>query len=250
MNRSPQSFSETTLPVVPRILIGDNPESSDLIGEYLSRHGMRTAFARDPATLFEKIEEHPSLVVMDLSLGEVDGLELLRRIRSASDVPIVLVTEHHLDEIDRIIGLELGADDFLIKPFPLRELLARIRNILRRRTKAAEHRYERPRSRVRFGPWELNRMSRRIHREGLDDPIALTKGEYALLEAFLRAPQRPLSREHLLRATRVHEDVYDRSVDVQVLRLRRKLQEGPDTPEIIETIRGVGYVFRAAAEVL
>jgi DNA-binding response OmpR family regulator len=238
-----------SLAVVPRILIADDDAGlRALVDDYLSQHGMRIVSAESTADLFGHLKGHPSLVVLDLHLGREDGFDLLRRIRGSSDVPVILVSAHLRDEIDRVIGLELGADDFLVKPFGLRELLARIRCILRRKTATTDPTRGRP-GRVRFGPWELNHLTRQMHQDGAP-PIGLTKGEYALLHAFLNAPQRPLSREHLLRATRVHEDVFDRSIDVQVLRLRRKLQSRPGAPEIIETVRGVGYVFRAEIESL
>jgi two-component system, OmpR family, response regulator len=188
-------------------------------------------------------EREPHLVILDLRLGQDDGLDLLRDIRSRSDVPVIISTGDRRDEIDRVVGLELGADDYLTKPFSLRELLARVRAVLRRwETRFAVSQRDPERGRCRFGGWQLDRRTRR-----LTDPegalVALTKGEYALLIAFLDAPQRPLSREHLLQATRVHEDVFDRSIDVQILRLRRKLETDPSAPRIIQTERGVGYVF-------
>jgi len=152
------------------------------------------------------------------------------------------------DDIDRVVGLELGADDYLTKPFNLRELLARVRAVLRRFDigRAAPAR-DPERGRFRFCGWQLDCKTRR-----LTDPagaaVALTKGEYALLLAFLDAPQRPLSRDHLLQATRVHEDVFDRSIDVQILRLRRKLERDPNAPRVIQTERGVGYVFAVPVE--
>jgi DNA-binding response OmpR family regulator len=173
----------------------------------------------------------------------------LREIRSRSDVPVIITTGHRRDDIDRVVGLELGADDYVTKPFNLRELLARVRAVLRRRGESGRVPPERPREqgRVRFGGWQLDRRTR-----SLTDPtgalVALTKGEYALLTAFLDAPQRPLTREYLLQATRVHEDVFDRSIDVQVLRLRRKLETDPSTPRFIQTARGVGYVFAVPVE--
>jgi DNA-binding response OmpR family regulator len=220
----------------------------NMLLEYLGQNGMRTSAASGNADLAEQLKSEPSLIILDLHLGQEDGLDLLRLIRAQSDVPVVIITGHRRDEIDRILGLELGADDYLLKPFGLRELLARVRSILRRRTTGGEApRRIRARRRVRFGPWELDRQSRDLHREGRE-PINLTKGEFALLHAFLEAPQRPLSREYLLRATRIHEDVFDRSIDVQILRLRRKLETNPSAPEIIETVWGLGYVFRAEVE--
>src|SRR5262249_45500646 len=146
--------------------------------------------------------------------------------------------------------LELGADDYIVKPFGLRELLARARAILRRRGIAcAGGTGPSERGGYRFGGWRLERRSRRLvaPREA---PGSLSKGEYALLVAFLEAPQRPLSREHLLRATRVHQDIRDRQIDVQVARLRRKLEIDPAAPSIIQTERGIGYVFSLPVEPL
>ena len=163
---------------------------------------------------------------------------------------MIIATGHRRDEIDRVVGLELGADDYITKPFGLRELLARIRAVLRRRA-AGEAVVQRDpeRGRIGFGGWQLDRRNRRLtDPNGI--PVALTKGEYALLIAFLDAPQRPLSREHILQATRVHEDVFDRSIDVQVLRLRRKLETDPNAPRVILTERGVGYVFALPVEAL
>jgi DNA-binding response OmpR family regulator len=162
---------------------------------------------------------------------------------SRSDIPVIITTGHRRDEVDRVVGLEPGADDYLTKPFGLRELLARIRVTLRRVEALHVEPVRDPASgRSRFGGWTLNRRSRR-----LTDPnnanVTLTKGEYALLLAFLDAPQRPLTREHLLQATRIHEDVFDRSIDVQILRLRRKLETDPTAPRMIQTERGVGYFF-------
>lgn len=239
----------SSLSVTPSIVVvDDDAVMQNMLLEFLGQNGMRASAASGKADLAEHLRSEPSLVILDLHLGQENGLDLLRLIRAQSDVPVVIITGHRRDEIDRILGLELGADDYLLKPFGLRELLARIRSILRRRTVGGgESPRIRVRRRVRFGPWELDRSSRDLHREG-QRPISLTKGEFALLHAFLEAPQRPLSREHLLRATRIHEDVFDRSIDVQILRLRRKLETNPSAPEIIETVWGVGYVFRAEVE--
>jgi DNA-binding response OmpR family regulator len=233
------------------LVVEDDRTMRHLIMNYLEEHDIRTVSAsgrEEVAGLFAR--EEPSVVILDLRLGQEDGLDLLREIRSHSDVPVIITTGHRRDEIDRVVGLELGADDYITKPFGLRELLARIRAVLRRREagQAAAQR-DPERGRCRFGGWQLDRRIRRLS-DSSGIPVALTKGEYALLIAFLDAPQRPLSREHLLQATRIHEDVFDRSIDVQVLRLRRKLETNPNSPRVILTERGVGYVFALPVEPL
>jgi DNA-binding response OmpR family regulator len=160
---------------------------------------------------------------------------------------VIIITGHRRDDIDRVVGLELGADDYLTKPFNLRELLARVRAVLRRFDVGKAPARDPERGRFRFSGWQLDRRTRQLV-DPAGTPVALTKGEYATLVAFLEAPQRPLSREHLLQATRVHEDVFDRSIDVQILRLRRKLERDPSAPRVIQTERGVGYVFAVAVE--
>jgi two-component system, OmpR family, response regulator len=227
------------------LVVDDDPAMRRLLVNYVEDHSiMRATSASGREELVDLLAaREPSLVILDLRLGQEDGLDLLREIRSRSDLPVIIATGDRCDEIDRVVGLELGADDYITKPFCLRELLARIRAVLRRQ-EAGRAAFQRDpeRGRCRFGGWELDRRTRR-----LIDPnggeVSLTKGEYALLTAFLDAPQRPLSREHLLQATRVHEDVFDRSIDLQVLRLRRKLETDPGDPRIIQTERGVGYVF-------
>jgi DNA-binding response OmpR family regulator len=231
------------------LLVDDDCAAQRMVAGYLEEHNFLVAAAagRQEVTRQFKAAE-PSLVILDLRLGQEDGLDLLREIRANSDVPVIIITGHRRDEIDRVVGLELGADDYVTKPFGLRELLARIRAVLRRREMAhSATQRETGRGRSRFAGWELDRRTRR-----LIDPqgavVALTKGEYALLLAFLDAPRRPLSRELLLQATRVHEDVFDRSIDVQVLRLRRKLESDPSAPQFIRTERGIGYVFAVSVE--
>ena len=236
----------------PRILVvEDDHVMRDMVVDYLSDHNMRGLSAsgsQEVARIFAQSE--PDLVVLDLRLDREDGLDLLREIRTRSDVPVVITTGDRRDEIDRVVGLELGADDYLTKPFSLRELLARIRAVFRRQDAGrAVSQRDPERGRYRFGDWQLDRRNRRLT-DPAGDQVALTKGEYALLTAFLDAPQRPLSREHLLQATRVHEDIFDRSIDVQILRLRRKLEADPSAPQIIQTERGVGYVFALPVETL
>ena len=246
---TPSGHQERRVPLC--LVVEDDSTMRHLVTSYLEDHDIRAVSAarrEEVAGLLTRT--HPDLVVLDLRLGQDDGLDLLREIRATSDVPVIIATGHRRDEIDRVVGLELGADDYITKPFGLRELLARIRAVLRRREagQAAAQR-EIEKGRCRFGNWQLDRRNRRLT-DQQGEPVALSKGEYALLIAFLNAPQRPLSREHLLQATRVHEDVFDRSIDVQVLRLRRKLETDPSAPSIIRTERGVGYVFTLPVEPL
>jgi two-component system OmpR family response regulator len=233
------------------LVVDDDPGLRDAVFGYLEENNIHAVSASGRQEMTQRIaDSDPSLVILDLRLGREDGLDLLREIRAYSDVPVIITTGRRYDEIDRVVGLELGADDYLTEPFGLRELLARIRAVLRRQECApplVEAPVDPKRGRTRFGGWVLNRSTRCLT-DPQGAPVTLTKGEYAMLLAFLDAPQRPLSREYLLQATRVHEDIFDRSVDVQVLRLRRKLESGPDAPRIIRTERGFGYVFDLPVE--
>jgi two-component system, OmpR family, response regulator len=231
------------------LVVEDDPALQRMILNYFEENSIRTLVASGREEMIRQLDGAVvSLVILDLRLGQEDGLDLLRELRSSSDVPVIIITGHRRDDIDRVVGLELGADDYLTKPFNLRELLARVRAVLRRfdSGRAAPAR-EPERGRWRFAGWHLDRRTRQLT-DPDGAPVTLTKGEYSLLVAFLDAPQRPLSREHLLQATRVHEDVFDRSIDVQILRLRRKLERDPSAPRVIQTERGVGYVFAVAVE--
>jgi DNA-binding response OmpR family regulator len=231
------------------IVVDDDPTLRQMVIRYLEDHNVPSRSASNRTELNRHLEgSHPSLIILDLRLGQDDGLDLLREIRSHSDVPVIITTGHRPDEIDRIVGLELGADDYIIKPFSLRELLARVRAVLRRQEMGRAARARDPeRGGYRFNGWKLERRGRRLL-DSNETPVSLSKGEYTLLLAFLEAPQRPLTREHLLQATRVHEDIFDRSIDAQVLRLRRKLEFDPNAPRMIQTERGVGYVFALPVE--
>jgi two-component system OmpR family response regulator len=187
----------------------------------------------------------PTLIIMDEQLRQNEGRDQLRSIRSHSDIPVI-ITGNRADEVDRIVSLELGADDYIARPSP-RELLARTRAILRRREIGRVARTRDSEGGYRFNGWRLERRERRLV-DARQIQVSLSKGEYALLLAFLEAPQRPLSREHLLQATRVREDIFDRSIDVQVLRLRRKLEVDPTAQRVILTERGIGYVFAPHVE--
>jgi two-component system, OmpR family, response regulator len=232
------------------LVVDDDPATRRMVISYLQEHDLRASAAANGREVTQHLAAgEPSLIILDLRLGREDGLDILRGIRhGGSDVPVIITTGHRLDEVDRVVGLELGADDYITKPFGLRELLARVRAVLRRheagrasRTREAQH------GGYRFGRWQLECQTRRLTgRDGV--PVPLTKGEYALLAAFLEMPQRPLTREQLLQSTRMHEDIFDRSIDVQVLRLRRKLETDTSEPRVIRTERGVGYVFDLPVE--
>jgi two-component system OmpR family response regulator len=243
------TFGEVDRPL--RILVVD--EDSDMrrtVINYLDEHGMHAL----PASGHLQVNHHvirtdPDLIVLDPPCKERQGLDLLREIRSRSDVPIIITAAHRCGEMDRVAGLELGADDYVTKPFGLRELVARIRAVLRRqKTSYSAKRSGPTQGRCQFGGWQLDRRTRSLT-DANGAFVALSKGEYALLIAFLDEPQRPLSREHLLQATRMHEDIFDRSIDVQVLRLRRKLTADAGAPCIM-TERGIGYTFVLPVEAL
>ena len=237
------------LPPIRRVLVvDDDPSMQRMVSEYLEDNGIRAAVANGKHEMSRMLAAGRfNLVLLDLRLGQEDGLDLLRELQSHVDLPVIIMTGHRRDEVDRVIGLELGADDYVTKPFSLRELLARIRAVLRRLDAGHSEPRDAGVTRYRFGGWLLDRKNRQLSSPD-GDPVGLTKGEYALLLAFLEAPQRILSRELLLQATRVHEDVFDRSIDVQILRLRRKLEDDPSQPRVILTERGQGYVFTLPVE--
>jgi two-component system, OmpR family, response regulator len=226
------------------LVVEDDHAMRQMVVDYLEDHNMRGLSASGRQELVRHFAAgEPELIILDLRLDQEDGLDLLREIRSRSNVPVIIITGDRPDEVDRVVGLELGADDYITKPFSLRELLARIRAVFRRQEAARSGSQRDPElHRSQFGGWQLDRRLRRLL-DPSGSQVSLTKGEYALLTAFLDAPQRVLSREQLLQATRVHDDVFDRSIDVQILRLRRKLELDPSMPQIIRTERGVGYTF-------
>jgi two-component system, OmpR family, response regulator len=190
-----------------------------------------------------------SLVLLDLRLDRTHGLAALRQIRSRSDVPIIITANGHCDEADRVLGLELGADDYVMKPFSIYELSARVRAVLRRRSACvvSEPTPKQGPGQIRFGDWLLDLQTRSLTDRG-GAALRLTKGEYALLIAFLDAPRQVHTREHLVTAIGMHEDIFDKSIDVRVCRLRRKLAANSAGPNLIRTERGTGYSFSAPVE--
>jgi DNA-binding response OmpR family regulator len=189
--------------------------------------------------------ESVDLLIVDLHLGHEDGLEIVRNLASKTDVPIIIISGNRLEEADKVVGLELGAIDYITKPFAMREFLARVRSGLRYRPMRV---MDKDRRTYVFSDWKLKLKQRRLI--GLDGKeIKLTAGEFNLLVAFLKSPRQILSREQLLSASRVHDDeVFDRSIDVLILRLRRKLEVNASTPRLIKTERSAGYFLDADVE--
>ncbi|MCP5265098.1 MAG: response regulator [Burkholderiaceae bacterium] len=243
-------------PAGPHVLVvDDDPSLREMLVEYLGENELRvTAVASGTEMMAAFDHEAIDLVVLDLRLPGEDGMVLARRLHERASVPIVLLTGK-LDEADRVMGLELGADDYVTKPFSPRELLARIRAVLRRSRLTAEALADAPvreerRRAFRFAGWELNLGTRRLISPERRQ-VSLSNHEFNLLVAFCSAPMRVLSRDQLLGLSRLNNaEVYDRTVDVQVLRLRRKLEEDPFHPKLIVTERGAGYRFDAAVETL
>jgi len=235
---------------LPHVLVvDDDPHIRALLADYLGANEMRVsavATGRELAQVMER--DIADLLVLDVRLQGEDGMQIARRLRETSSIPILLLTGR-AEEADRVMGLELGADDYLTKPFSPRELLARLRALLRRAQAQAGVAGALAQVRAyRFEGWELNVGLRRLkHPEGR--AVELTNGEFSLLVAFLCSPQRTLTREQLLDLSRLHNaEVYDRSIDVQILRLRRKIEVNPAQPRFIVTQRGSGYVFDALVE--
>ncbi|HRJ62218.1 MAG TPA: response regulator [Azospirillaceae bacterium] len=229
------------------LAVDDDEPIRELLTSYLTSEGYRVTAAADAAGARRVIAADPiDLMVLDLRLPDDDGLNLVRELRKESKLPVIILSSKDQD-VDRIIGLELGADDYLTKPFNPRELLARIKAVLRRAvTEApAPRSVDELRAVVQFANWELDMTAQRLRSaDGRD--VDLTKAEYGLLAAFVKRPQRVLTRDQLLDLTRADgAEVFDRSIDVLILRLRRKIETNPKEPRIIKTERGAGYVFDA-----
>ncbi|WP_442679333.1 winged helix-turn-helix domain-containing protein [Sphingomonas sp. ASY06-1R] len=232
------------------LIVDDDPAVRHMLVTYLTEHNIRASAVGGRKALMHALAvREPDLVILDPHLGDENGLGILQDVRARSVVPVILIAQDRNDETDRVSALELGADDYLTKPLGLRELLARIRATLRRRTMDRRSPAKQREAIFRFAGWSFDQRQRELTSPA-GDAVSLTKSEFALLSALVQAPQRPLSREHLLQATRVHEDVLDRSIDVQIVRLRRKLERDPHAPRFIRTVRGVGYRFDVGVDVL
>jgi two-component system, OmpR family, response regulator len=234
--------------VPPSILaVDDDADVRKLIFDYLVEFGLDVVCVADGKGMREHLAANAvDLVLLDLKLPGEDGMTIARELRARSGIPIIILTGSQ-DEVDRIMGLELGADDYLTKPFNPRELLARIRTILRRSRGHSETVALRA---FRFAGWELDMRTRRLT-SAQGDRVELTHAEFSLLNAFLSAPEQVLARDQLIELSRGEDDdTFDRSIDVQILRLRRKIETDPSRPELIRTERGAGYFFDAKVDIV
>jgi DNA-binding response OmpR family regulator len=237
------------------IVVDDEPDLRSMIAEYLGKHGFTVRTAAGGSELDAHLSAEPAdLLILDVNMPGEDGFAVARRIRATSKLPILMLTAAD-DIVDRVVGLEIGADDYLTKPFDLRELRARIRALLRRATPQAVQLAQAPaaapdnaksgdaNSKVRFGHMVLDLEAHRlIASDGT--AMTLTATEFDLLEAFARHPNRVLSREQLLDlAHDPDSDVFDRSIDIRIARIRRKVEQDPSNPQTIKTVRGAGYMF-------
>jgi two-component system, OmpR family, response regulator len=231
------------------IVVDDEAPAREMVGDYLRMHGFNVTLCDGGRTLRKAIETSlPDLVVLDLNMPEEDGLSIIRDIKSRSNIPIIMLTAT-ASPIDRVVGLELGADDYLAKPCELRELMARIRSVLRRsgtaKTEATKPEKD---SLVRFGTkWlDLNAQALRDD-EGNEHP--LTASEYGLLKVFAANPKRVLTRERLLELANARDsEAFDRAIDLRIMRIRRKIEPDPTKPAVIRTVRGGGYLFSPTGE--
>jgi len=223
------------------LVVDDDIELRQLLAQYLNKHGFDTVLAADATDLEQKIERfEPDLVVLDRMMPGRDGLDACRALRDmGEDVPIIMLTARD-ETADRIMGLEMGADDYLSKPFDPRELLARIQAVLRRKSGPSTLKGSQP---VTFGPFEFDPVTRQLKKDG--EVIKLTGGEINLLEALVQNPGKPLSRDRLLALARDDDsgERNDRAIDIAILRLRRVIEEDPKSPRWIQTVWGVGYRF-------
>ena len=235
----------------PHILaLDDDPVIREVISDYLGQHGFRVTAVADGRAMHAVLaHDVVHLLVLDLALREEDGMALASGLREESAIPIIMLSGRS-KEADRVRGLELAADDYLTKPFSPRELLARIRAVLRRRQPDIQQGRPEGIRAYRFNGWELNLNTRRL-RSPAGQLVGLSNGEFSLLVVLIGAANRVLTRDQLLDMSRLHgDDVYNRTVNTQILRLRRKLETNPAKPRYIRTERGSGYVFRARIDII
>ena len=227
------------------LVVDDERDLREMVAEYLARHGFGVRAAMDGESMVARLQEKAAdLVILDINMPGEDGLTLARRLREHSDVCIMMLTAAG-EIVDRVVGLEMGADDYIAKPFDLRELLARVRTVLRRRADADARRTppEPPPDTLRLGRWLLDLDAHKLINEDGGE-LRLTAMEFDLLHAFARHPNKVLSRNQLLDLAHNKDwEPFDRSIDIRVARLRKKIERDPTKPQIIKTIPGVGYMY-------
>lgn len=230
------------------LVVDDDPRIRDMLARYFEGEGFQVSQAQDgPSMRQQTAGTSFDLILLDLNLPGEDGLSLAREIRSQSSVPIIMVTGKG-DMVDRVVGLEMGADDYITKPFHLREVLARVRTVLRRSSQpiqapAETVPKEEAGERLGFDGWQID-LAKRELMSPKGKPVALTTGEFDLLSAFVGSPNRPLNRDQIMDLVRGRDwSPFDRSIDTQVGRLRKKIEADPAEPQLIKTVRGVGYLF-------
>ena len=231
------------------LVVDDDPGLRELLQEYLTTQGYEVKAVADGAAMEQALSSDPvNLVILDLMLPGEDGLSLARKLRARSKLPIIMLSARG-EDVDRIIGLEVGADDYLAKPFNPRELLARIRAVLRRNDEpSTSNDMLQQGEKYRFGSFQLDMNSRSLIRDGVE--ILLTAGEFNLLRIFIEHPNRVLNRDHLMDLMKGYErSPFDRSIDVRVTRLRKKIESDPAAPEYVRTVWGEGYLFTPAGKV-
>jgi DNA-binding response OmpR family regulator len=235
------------------IVVDDEAPAREMVGDYLKMHGFAVTLCDGGKSLRKEIENGmPDLIVLDLNMPEEDGLSIVRDLKSRSNVPVIMLTAT-ASPIDRVVGLELGADDYLAKPCELRELMARVRSVLRRSVpgktaRMADAAAAAKPAQVRFGTKWFDDAAQ-ILRDDDGNEHPLTASEYGLLKVFAANPKRVLSRERLLELANARDaEAFDRAIDLRIMRIRRKIEPDPSRPTVIRTIRGGGYVFSPAGD--
>jgi DNA-binding response OmpR family regulator len=228
------------------VVVDDEAAARDMVGDYLRMHGFTVSLCDGGRSMWAEIARaRPDLIVLDLNMPKEDGLSIIRDLKQKGNIPVIMLTAT-ASPIDRVVGLELGADDYLAKPCELRELLARVRSVLRRAGPPAVA--ARAGHLVRFGIKWLD-MDERVLRDDEGNEHPLTTSEYNLLKAFAENPKRVLTRERLLELANARDsEAFDRAVDIRIMRIRRKIEPDPIHPRIIRTVRGGGYLFSPTGE--
>ncbi len=230
------------------VVVDDEAAARDMVGDYLRMHGFSVSLCDSGASLWAEVARgRPDLIVLDLNMPKEDGLSIIRGLKQKGAIPVIMLTAT-ASPIDRVVGLELGADDYLAKPCELRELLARIRSVLRRAVVPPTEAASPAGNLVRFGVKWLD-MDERLLRDDEGNEHPLTASEYSLLKAFAENPKRVLTRERLLELANARDaEAFDRAVDIRIMRIRRKIEPDPAHPRVIRTVRGGGYLFSPTGE--